>query len=244
MQRLYSKSKIMFTLVFIFIYMIGASITDIVSALVGIPHLFTIIFLLTLSTILIKFLRKTQLLEFYGICPPKIEAKKVLFYLPLLVLVATNLFLGVTLRLSITRTLLFVVKMGFVAFLEELIFRGFLFKSMAKDNVKTAVIVSSVTFGAGHIINLFNGSGMGIVANLCQIISAIAVGFLFTIIFIKVKSLYPMIIYHFLINSVSAFVAREATYIEQIISAAAVLILTVLYSAYIIKFVKEKKVSK
>ena len=46
--------------------------------------------------------------------------------------------------------------------------------AIAKDNIKSAVIISSVTFGIGHIINLFNGSGMGLVSNLCRIVFAVA----------------------------------------------------------------------
>lgn len=53
--------------------------------------------------------------------------------------------------------------------LEEVICRGFLFVSVAKDNVKSAIIISSVTFGVGHLINLYNSSGMDLAANLCQI---------------------------------------------------------------------------
>ena len=62
-----------------------------------------------------------------------------------------------------------------VGFLEEVIFRGLLFQAIAKDNIKSAVIISSVTFGIGHIINLFNGSGMDLVNNLCQIVFAFAI---------------------------------------------------------------------
>lgn len=72
-----------------------------------------------------------------------------------------------------------------VGFLEEVIFRGLLFKAIAKDNIKPAVVISSVTFGVGHIINLFNGSGMALVSNLCQIVFAIAVGFLLVTIFYR-----------------------------------------------------------
>lgn len=46
--------------------------------------------------------------------------------------------------------------------------------AIAKDNIKSAVIISSVTFGIGHIINLFNGSGMDLVSNLCRIVFAVA----------------------------------------------------------------------
>lgn len=35
--------------------------------------------------------------------------------------------------------------------------------------------MSSVTFGMGHIVNLFNGSGAKLVSNLCQVKYAIVV---------------------------------------------------------------------
>ena len=76
-----------------------------------------------------------------------------------------------------------------VGFLEEVIFRGLLLMSIARKNVKSAIIISSVTFGVGHIINLFNGSGMDLVTNLCQIVFAIAVGFLLVTIFYRGGSL-------------------------------------------------------
>ena len=63
-----------------------------------------------------------------------------------------------------------IILMLCVGFIEEVIFRGFLFKAIAKDNVKTAIIISSVTFGVGHLVNLVNGSGMELVANLFQIV--------------------------------------------------------------------------
>ena len=92
-----------------------------------------------------------------------------------------------------------------VGFLEEVIFRGLLFKAIAKDNIKAAVVISSVTFGIGHIINLFNGSGMNLLNNLCQIVFAIAVGFLLVMIFYRGGSLLPCIIVHSAINTLCTF---------------------------------------
>ena len=66
-----------------------------------------------------------------------------------------------------------------VGFIEEVIFRGFLFKMMAKDNLKLAIIVSAVTFGIGHIVNLLNGGDL--IPALLQIFYAIALGYLFVI---------------------------------------------------------------
>ena len=51
-----------------------------------------------------------------------------------------------------------VFSMILVGFVEEMIFRGFLFRALlGEDKPVVAIIVSAVTFGIGHIVNLFTG---------------------------------------------------------------------------------------
>ena len=88
-----------------------------------------------------------------------------------------NLWKGVTIKLSVLETALYVLSMLCVGFIEEIIFRGFLFKALCKDNLKLAIVISSVTFGMGHIVNLLNGSDL--IPTLLQIAYATAIGFLF-----------------------------------------------------------------
>lgn len=102
-----------------------------------------------------------------------------------------------------------------VGFVEEVIFRGFLFRAIAKDNVKTAIVISSVTFGLGHLINLVNGSGMDLTENLFQIIGAIALGFLFVILSYRGGSLLPCIITHSTINITSVFANETGLTVEK-----------------------------
>ena len=124
----------------------------------------------------------------------------------------------------------YVIAMFFVGLLEEIIFRGLLFKSMAKDNLKTAVIVSSVTFGIGHIVNLFNGSGADLLGSGLQVIYAVAAGFMFTAIFYKTKSLWACIIAHGCLNALSAF-SNEAVQ-TPLMEAGSAAVLTVVAAAY------------
>ena len=72
-------------------------------------------------------------------------------------MLSANLRYGFALNYSELQTILYILSMLCIGFLEEVIFRGLLFESMRKDSEKAAVIVSSVTFGIGHILNLFNG---------------------------------------------------------------------------------------
>ena len=116
-----------------------------------------------------------------------------------------------------------------IGFIEEIIFRGFLFKMMAKDNVKIAIIVSSITFGIGHIVNLINGAEL--FPTLMQVFYAMAIGYLFVIIFYKSKSLLPCIITHSLFNSLSIFNVENT--LSLYIAPIFLIILPITYAIYI-----------
>lgn len=119
-----------------------------------------------------------------------------------------------------------------VGFIEEIIFRGFLFQAMSRDNIKSAVFVSSITFGMGHIVNLLNGRDL--IPTLLQTCYAAAIGFLFTIIFYKGKSLWPCIIAHGIINSLSIF-AVQRTQMISIITSIVLCAISLLYALWILK---------
>jgi uncharacterized protein (DUF697 family) len=82
-----------------------------------------------------------------------------LIVLPLVFLASCNLWYGTAWNRPLAETVCYIGSMCCVGFLEELIFRGFLFRALEREGVVWAVWVSSITFGLGHIINLFNGSG-------------------------------------------------------------------------------------
>lgn len=121
-----------------------------------------------------------------------------------------------------------------VRFIEEIIFRGFLFKAMCRDNIKSSVFVSSITFGMGHIVNLLNGSAL--IPTLLQICYATAIGFLFTIIFYKGKSLLPCIITHGITNSLAIF-AVQRTQMISIITSIVLCIISLLYALILYIFI-------
>lgn len=205
MKELYEKSELGFALMWIGIYCLGMSIFDGISRSIGVESLATAVFSVVLSVFLVVWLKKYGIQERFGLCRPTVPARVFLFYIPLIFITSQNLWSGVELQYDAGGTLCFVIKMLCVGFLEELIFRGFLFKSMCRDSIRWAVVVSSVTFGLGHILNLVNGSGMSLVENLVQIICAVLIGFLYVIIFWRGGSLWPCIISHGVFNSLSAF---------------------------------------
>ena len=243
LKKLYAKSEIWFAVVWIITYVVLASTGDNISADLGIEKVVTLPILIAMSAILYFFVKKNGLAEKYGLCKPGLPAGKMLYYMPLLVLLTANLWYGAAMNLSPLETVLYILSMFCVGFLEEMIFRGLLFKAMAKDGVKTAIIVSSVTFGIGHIVNLFNGSGAELLPNLLQVVYAIAIGFAFVMIYVKSKSLLPCILTHSIFNGLSAF-ANEAAMTPQreIVSGILLAVIGGGYALYLGLAVKEEAV--
>lgn len=242
LKKLYEKSEIWFAVAWIIAYVVLASIGDNISVDLGIEKIVTLPVLIALSAILYFFVRKNGLTEKYGLCKPRLPAAKMLFYAPILVLLTANLWYGAAMNLSPLETVLYVLSMFCVGFLEEMIFRGLLFKAMAKNGVRAAIIVSSVTFGVGHIVNLINGSGAELLPNLLQVVYAIAIGFAFVMIYCKTKSLMPCILTHSIFNGLSAF-ANEAAMTPQreILSGILLAVIGGGYALYLGLAVKEDK---
>lgn len=207
MNKIYEKNELNFALIWIGIYVVSLSVADSISGSVGTAKLVTAPVCIVLTLIIYLWIRKNDLKEKYGLCAFKADFKTYLYFIPLVLLSTTNLWYGVTLNLTPIESLLYVVSMLCVGFLEEVIFRGFLFKALCKSNIKTAIAISSITFGLGHIVNLLNGSEVS--ETLLQVCYAIAIGFAFTIIFYKGKCLWPCIITHSVVNSLSAFANSE-----------------------------------
>lgn len=239
MKKIYDKNELNFALIWIGLYVVLLSVGDSISASVGIAKSVTAPLGIVMTGFLYFWIRKNSLKEKYGLCKFQGSWKDYLFFIPLILLASTNVWYGVRLNTSILESILYVISMFCVGFLEEIIFRGFLFKAMCKDNVKSAIFISSLTFGLGHIVNLLNGAE--VLGTLLQVCHAVAIGFLFTIIFYKGKSLWPCIITHIAINSLSAFGNLEARTTENSIMASAFLcVLSLVYGVYILK--KSKKI--
>lgn len=235
MKKLYAKSELWFSLFWIIAYVVLFSLADSISAKLGIEKIITAPLCVLMTMFLLFWLKNNDLLSRYGLAKVKADHKKYLYYIPLLVLISTNLWGGFALRFSPLETALYVISMMGVGILEEVIFRGFLFKTLCRDNFKTAIVISSVTFGIGHIVNLLNGAD--ILPTLLQIIYATAAGFLFTILFHRSGTLLPCIVTHCAINSLSAFGAERSPALD-LIAAGVLTVLSLLYAMWILNKTK------
>ena len=231
MKKIYEKNELTFAIVWIVVYCALQSLANPLNKAIGVAYAASSAFCVLQTVVLFAFIRKNNLQKRYGLCKSPVPACRFLYYVPLVVLASGNLWNGISLNYTPVETVCRIICMLCVGFLEEVIFRGLLFKAIAKDNIKSAVIISSVTFGIGHIINLFNGSGMDLVDNLCQIVFAIAVGFLLVTIFYRGGSLLPCIIVHAAINTLGTFANdMNLTTEMHLLHLAALIVITVAYT--------------
>lgn len=242
MKKLYEKNQLTFSLVWIGIYCVLQSLANPLNEKIGIAYSASALFCVLQAIALWMFIQKNGLQKQYGLCASPFPARRFLCYMPLMVLMSRNFWNGVTVNFPLADTVCYVICMLFVGFVEEVIFRGFLFKALAKDNVTSAIIISSVTFGLGHLLNLVNGSGATLAENLFQVTGAIVIGFLFVILFYRGGSLLPCIIAHSFINTASAF-ANEAglTLEKRMVFHLALIGINAAYALILTKTLPERK---
>jgi len=210
MKKLYEKNELTFALVWIAIYVAGTSLAEALSETVGIQKLVSAAFHITVSVVLLLWVRRNNLTEKYGLFLPRYRLAQAWFFIPLVLVCLYKVIFSPAFRFSPTESALYAASMLCVGFLEELIFRGFLFRAIEKENLTRAIIISSVTFGIGHIVNLINGQNL--LETIGQIIFAVFVGFALVILFHKGKSLVPCIFFHGVFNALSIIANDEALY--------------------------------
>ncbi len=231
MKKLYQKDPVWFAVLWIIVYVAGFSTADVISENIGVPKLITVPVGLILSLIIMGFIRREGLTEHLGLCRFKGSKRDFIFFIPLIIISSVNLWNGLQKGGYVLAAVPGVISMCLVAFLEEVIFRGFLFKGMSRDNLKVAVAVSSLTFGFGHIINLLLGEP--VLETLLQLIYASAVGFCFTAVFIAGGSIIPCILSHATVNSLSIFAVQPSDR-GLVITAAVQTVVSIAYGAWLL----------
>ena len=242
MRKLYEKNELRFAIAWIVVYCVLQSLANPLNKAIGIGYAASAAFCILQTVVLFTFIRKNDLQQRYGLCRSSVPAGRFLYYVPLLILASGNLWNGVAVNYAPAETACRIVCMLCMGFLEEVIFRGLLFTAIAKNNIRSAVVISSVTFGIGHLINLFNGSGMDLVSNLCQIVFAIAVGFLLVTIFDRGGSLLPCIIVHAAINTLGTF-ANDADLTTEmhLLHLAVLIVITAAYTLILTRTLPKKQ---
>lgn len=217
MKKLYEKNELTFALVWIGLYVVVMNIAlqfcgglDDLASKPDQQVLVPVLCICVLAVFSTVWVIRSGLSEKYGLCRFKGSRKQFLYFIPLIIMSCVNLKNGLGLTAPLAVTLLMMVNLAVAGYVEEIIFRGFLFRAMEKDNLRSAILVSAITFGAGHIVNLANTADtLGVLLQVCY---AIVIGFLYTIIVYKGRSLWPCIASHMFVNGSSTFALEQGPF--------------------------------
>ena len=217
MKKLYDKNELTFALVWIGLYVVVMNIAlqfcggfDDLASKTVLQVLVPVICICVLAVVLTVWIIRNGLSEKYGLCRFKGRCQQFLYFIPLIIMSCVNLINGLGLNAPAAVSLLMMVNLAVAGYVEEIIFRGFLFRAMAKDNLRSAILVSAITFGAGHIVNLANTADtLGVLLQVCY---AIMIGFMYTLVVHKGGSLWPCIASHMFVNGSSIFALEQGPF--------------------------------
>ena len=254
MKKLYDKNEVAFALVWIALYVAVMNIAlqfcggfDNLAAKTVPQMLVPVISIVVIALAATLWIINNGLAEKYGLCPFKSSLKSFLWFFPLIVMSCTNFKNGVAFSAPVFVSLLMAVNLAVGGYVEEIIFRGFLFRAMSKDNLRIAIMVSAVTFGVGHIVNVFNTADIfGVLLQVCY---AIVIGFLYTVVVYKGGSLWPCIASHMFVNGSSVFAlehgpfynlvdsvfGKATTQISDLCSALLIILISGGYALWLLK---------
>ena len=226
MMGLYRKNETLFAVLLIVVYVVvGGTLRNI-----GDDSPAMVVGLAVIAFGLLAFVARNGLAQKYGLTRWTNNARQMLYLAPLWIVTSANLWGGVEPHYTGVGLLCAIASMALVGLVEELLFRGFLFEAMLENgSATTAIVVSAVTFGIGHIVNLFTGHAL--LETGVQMVFAIAVGFMFTLVRYKGGSLLPCIVAHSLID-VFSVVSRESGVMDWI-SLVVCVAVAVAYSIYL-----------
>ena len=199
MRKLQDTKPILHALIWVAIYIVAVNIGDNLGEVVQFPELTSIV-LVVLSIVLIVYLRVGGRLAFYGIRSVQPDTLPLtLFYIPLFAIAFVQYAKGLESGLDLRAVAFAVLLVTAVGFVEELLFRGFLLQALrARRNLTYAIIISGVTFGIGHIVNLLRG--WSLTDQAIQIVAAVLIGIALAYCAVLTGSILPGVVFHALFN--------------------------------------------
>lgn len=173
--------------------------------------------------------KKEPTLQAFGFQKPPLN-KRMLLFMTVIVLIQPGLF-GVNHQLPLSTMALIMVQMLLVGFVEETVFRGIFLYVLRDQSPKVFLLFSSLVFGVLHMASSLNPETAGILVGL-QIINALLLGLVFSLIYYTQRSIYTVILFHGSFN-VLATLSNAGSIGKNI---TAVLLLSLCYGVFLLYF--------
>lgn len=223
-------------MLWIIIYFTVGNLSDFLSGNARFNYLVTGILLSGLSLALLYYIYQNKWVEYYGLKPiKKADLSCSLYYLPLILIASIQFSNGINPFFQSIDILLICIVMIGVGFVEEVIFRGFLLRAFeCHANLNCAILMSGITFGMGHLVNLFNG--YAIKDLIGQIIVASMLGLVLALLAAVTHNLIPGILFHIHFN-ISGAMMDTASHNSGYIWLT-ILLISLLYALYLLRMLR------
>ncbi len=200
LKSLRENKPIWHAMVWVAVYVALVNVGDLVVSQFPAAIWATVVLLGCLTITLLAYLKKTGLSSFYGLKRPQAGTMQLaLYFVPLFGIAILQYVKGLQPGLDARIIILTVLLVLCVGFIEELLFRGFLLQALLKKgNLNRAILISGVTFGIGHMINLARGYSAA--DQLIQIVAAMAIGIALAYCVALTGSIIPGVLFHAFFN--------------------------------------------
>lgn len=228
------KDEILFSVMLISVHFSLVNCANKLSAVINIPNSINALVGIVFLIVIITYLKKKKLLLYYGINSlKKLDYKNLLFCVPMIIVALGNLRYGIHINYSLHQIVLISLKMFWVGFAEEILFRSFLMKAIMNKSSTAAIIISSIIFGIIHIFNIFYGAD--VIITIAQVVYAFALGLMFAMFFYKTNNVIPCIICHCIVNISSIFLPKDLSNAQICLGWIIFIIPSFFYAWYLYK---------
>ena len=235
-MKKYLNNKVLHAVLWILIYVVTVNIGEYLSEVLMFPYI-TSIAVLFLSIFLCVYIGKNRLQLTYDLTDKPLMNSSLLIYIPLFIIGVIQLIKGFDESLDKGEILSITFLMIGVGLIEEVIFRGFLLNGIReKCSIKKAIIISGVTFGVGHIVNLARGYGYNEL--IAQILVAIVIGIILAMLVVSTKKLLPGILFHIIFNITGSITIQNQVLDNYILIT--ILFIAIPYGIYLFNRIKAK----
>jgi membrane protease YdiL (CAAX protease family) len=228
--------SILVTILFLIVVSAGGA----VSMMTGLDSRITMLiaYLLTAGGLIGYVWRKKRWADYGFPTGRGIHKTNILVYSPLFVMALLPLIVGLSSELKWTDLGYVLGFMAIVAFVEETIFRGIVLKLLQAKGNLVAVLGSSFLFSILHALNALTGKEWG--QTLFQIGFALLIGVILAILMIRTHDILPLILYHFVNNTVASISRADFEPSLSLLISAIVFVIGAIYAVSLIVSKKQK----
>ena len=237
--RFSDKHPITSSVIATFLFLFVITVSSVISGVTGISSKITLFIAFSvLALFLVLFTSMTKNWKRYGFnSVGKMDKASRSLFIPLFVIALLPLVVGFSNDLKAQDIIYIILFMAIVAFAEETMFRGVVFRTLQKKNNVYAIWGSCLLFSIPHLLNALNG--INSVDAIVQTLYALVIGLILAMLMIQTNNIVLLIIFHFTNNTVSSITRSDVSASFELYFTSFILVIGVVYAIYLYRTLRK-----